>query len=168
MMDPKVIDNFLPKVEHERVVFLLQNVIPWFYNDHVVNPEDRLDPIKYQMVSPIWAWGKFHNEVCLTPELASYFERALDIRTWVRIKANLSIKNTKIIEQDLHIDGNFGDYTAVYYINTCNGYTYFKNGKKVESVANRMVIFPRDTMHSGTTSTDSYRQVINFNYYGHD
>ena len=164
----KVIDNFLSKEEHERVVFLLQNVIPWFYNDHVVNPEDQSDPIKYQMVCPIWAWGKFHNEVCLTPELAGYFERALDVRNWVRIKANFSIKNTEIIEQDLHIDNNFGDYTAVYYINTCNGYTYFKNGKKVESVANRMVIFPRDTMHSGTTSTNSYRQVINFNYYGHD
>ena len=168
MMDPKVVDNFLPKVEHERVVFLLQNVIPWFFNKYVVNPEDTADPDKYQMVSPIWRMGKFHNEVCLTPELASYFARALDVRSWVRIKANFSPKNYKHIEQDLHIDSNFGDYTAVYYANTCNGYTYFKNGKKVESVANRMVIFPRDTMHSGTTSTNSYRQVINFNYYGHD
>ena len=42
----KVVDNFLPKKDHERVVFLLQNVIPWFYNDHVVNVDDRLDPNK--------------------------------------------------------------------------------------------------------------------------
>ena len=59
-------------------------------------------------------------------------------------------------------------YTAVYYINSCNGYTYFEDGYKVKSVANRIVIFPRDTQHSGTTSSDSYRQVINFNYYGYD
>ena len=45
-MDPKVVDNFLPKVEHERVVFLLQNVIPWFFNKYVVNPEDTADPDK--------------------------------------------------------------------------------------------------------------------------
>ena len=83
-------------------------------------------------------------------------------------KENFSPKNVNIIEQRLHRDGSFGDYTAVYYINSCNGYTYFEDGYKVKSVANRIVIFPRDTQHSGTTSSDSYRQVINFNYYGYD
>ena len=168
MMDPKVVDNFLPKEDHERVVDLLQNVFPWFYNDLVVSPLDLKDPDKYQMVSPIWAEGKFHNEVCLTPEIADIFAPRLKVQSWVRIKANFSPKNTRIIEQDLHGDGSFGDYTAVYYINGCNGYTYFKDGYKVKSVANRIVIFPRDTMHSGTTSSDSYRQVINFNWYGYD
>ena len=164
----KVVDNFLPKKDHERVVFLLQNVFPWFYNDVVVSPLDHQDPNKWQMVSPIWAEGGFHNEICLTPEIADIFAPRLKVQSWVRIKANFSPKNVDIIEQDLHRDGSFGDYTAVYYINSCNGYTYFEDGYKVKSVANRIVIFPRDTKHSGTTSSDSYRQVINFNWYGYD
>ena len=164
----KVVDNFLSKKDHARVVFLLQNVVPWFYNDHVVNVDDRSDPGKYQMVSPIWADGKFHNDICLTPEIADIFAPILKVQSWVRIKANFSPKNVNIIEHRLHRDGSFGDYTAVYYINSCNGYTYFEDGYKVKSVANRIVIFPRDTKHSGTTSSNSYRQVINFNYYGYD
>ena len=103
-----------------------------------------------------------------TPEIADIFTPRLKVQSWVRIKANFSPKNVNIIEQRLHRDGSFGDYTAVYYINSCNGYTYFEDGYKVKSVANRIVIFPRDTKHSGTTSSDSYRQVINFNYYGYD
>ena len=46
----KVVDDFLPKKDHERVVDLLQNVFPWFYNDLVVSPLDLEDPDKYQMV----------------------------------------------------------------------------------------------------------------------
>ena len=50
-------------------------------------------------------------------------------------------------------------------MNTNNGYTRFEDGTKVESVANRMVTFPNQMMHTGTTTTDSeYRLVINLNY----
>jgi hypothetical protein len=50
-------------------------------------------------------------------------------------------------------------------MNTCNGYTLFEDGTKVESVANRIVTFPNSMKHTGTTTTDSeYRMVINFNY----
>ena len=56
--------------------------------------------------------------------------------------------------------------TSIFYVNTCNGYTYFEDGSKVESVANRMVIFPNGTKHAGTTCSDRPgRIVINFNYH---
>ena len=51
------------------------------------------------------------------------------------------------------------------HLNTCDGYTVFKNGEKVESVANRYIEFDSNLMHSGTSTTDSKRRVvINFNY----
>ena len=34
-------------------------------------------------------------------------------------------------------------------MNTCNGYTYFRDGSKVDSVANRMVTFTTKTPHAG-------------------
>ena len=56
--------------------------------------------------------------------------------------------------------------TAIYYLNTNNGFTKFENGDKVNSVANRIVIFDSNLKHTGTSCTDSYaRLLINFNYF---
>ena len=52
------------------------------------------------------------------------------------------------------------------YMNTNNGKTIFEDGEEVDSVENRMVIFPASRMHAGTTHTDAmYRCVINFNWF---
>ena len=64
-----------------------------------------------------------------------------------------------------------GSLTAIYYVNTNNGYTYFEDGQKVESVENRLVIMPSNLPHAGATCTDELRRVvINFNYlpFGHN
>ena len=57
--------------------------------------------------------------------------------------------------------------TAIYYVNTNNGYTEFEsNGMKVNSVENRLVIFDSNEKHRAVTATDtSRRSVINFNYF---
>ena len=56
--------------------------------------------------------------------------------------------------------------TAIFYINTNNGYTEFEDGTRVESVANRIVNFPANLKHRGTRCTDQkIRIVINFNYF---
>ena len=59
--------------------------------------------------------------------------------------------------------------TSILYMNTNNGVTIFEDSKKeVESIENRMAIFPTTTRHTGTTNTDPDipdRCVINFNYF---
>ena len=92
-----------------------------------------------------------------------------------RIKANLVTRTPKIVEFSMHIDMGDLDHdferlgqwtTAIFYVNTNNGYTKFENGEMVGSVANRMVIFPANIPHTGTSCTDEKRRVvINFNYY---
>ena len=55
--------------------------------------------------------------------------------------------------------------TSIFYMNTNNGYTEFEDGTKVESIANRIVSFPFNMEHTGTSCTDEQtRIVINFNY----
>ena len=55
--------------------------------------------------------------------------------------------------------------TAILYINTNNGWTRFKKGARVKSIANRIVIFDSNLEHSGVTCTDEKRRVVmNFNY----
>ena len=50
-------------------------------------------------------------------------------------------------------------------MNTNDGYTFFKNGKKIESVANRLIVFNNDMWHGGTSCTDAHeRIVINLNF----
>ena len=55
--------------------------------------------------------------------------------------------------------------TAIFYINTNNGYTEFENGEKIESVANRLIMFPSNIKHRGVTQTDEQTRImINFNF----
>ena len=56
--------------------------------------------------------------------------------------------------------------TVVFYLNTNNGYTLFEDGTKVDSVANRMVVFDGTTKHTGSTHTDGdrFRFVLNINF----
>ncbi|MAG48437.1 hypothetical protein CMO86_01790 [Candidatus Woesearchaeota archaeon] len=86
-----------------------------------------------------------------------------------RAKANLYTRDNKHKELSYHKDvygeGEKDWMTLLYYVNTNNGYTDFKNGEKCESVANRAVIFPACIEHQTVTQTDTpVRFNININY----
>jgi hypothetical protein len=55
--------------------------------------------------------------------------------------------------------------TAIFYLNTNNGTTEFKDGTKVDAVKNRLVMFPAITPHRAIGQTDiTERIVLNFNF----
>ena len=84
----------------------------------------------------------------------------------MRVKANMNMRTPEIIEHGFHTDGTSSCTAAIYYVNTNDGYTAFEDGTKVESIANRLVVFNTQTKHTGTTCTNAkFRCVINFNYY---
>ena len=79
-------------------------------------------------------------------------------------------REQQIIEHEFHIDIAYAPddmLTSILYLNTNNGYTKFKSGEKVESVANRLVTFPSMMMHTGTTNTcnSPYRMCMNINWF---
>jgi hypothetical protein len=90
----------------------------------------------------------------------------------VRIKANLLPATHDIILYDYHTDidypsefDNFEKKTAIFYVNTNNGFTVFDNGAKINSVENRLLTFNVNDMHTGSSCTDQrVRCVININY----
>ena len=83
----------------------------------------------------------------------------------IRVKANLLSKTNEIIKHGFHIDQEYKCTTAIFYVNTNNGYTEFESGEKVYSEENKLVIFDTFLKHSGTTCTDkNERIVINFNF----
>jgi hypothetical protein len=164
-MDYTVIDNFLDTDTFLNVKdSIYGSTFPWFHNEHVIYPPlDEADT---------WSWQLTHMFYYKVPvsdrlHLLEPILLKLNPSAILRIKANLTPRADKIIQHGFHVDiSHFKGKTAIYYINTTNGYTVFENGTKIESVENRMVIFDSTIKHTGTTCTDSRnRCVINFNYY---
>ncbi len=86
----------------------------------------------------------------------------------IRVKANCTPRTSKIIVHGMHVDTPYHNATsAVFYLNTNDGFTKFKNGIKIKSEQNKLVSFPSELEHSGSTHTsgDSLRMVINFVYF---
>ena len=87
----------------------------------------------------------------------------------IRIKANLQPFSFKTVKQTPHIDFKSSNdtnvTTAIFYVNTNNGYTYFMDGTEIKSERNKLIMFDSKKLHAGTTCTDQKRRmVINFNY----
>lgn len=84
----------------------------------------------------------------------------------MRIKINM-YPNTEILkEHGMHSDYTFPHKTGLFSINTCDGYTKLEDGTKIDSVANRMLLFDGSNPHSSSTTTDQPVRVnININYF---
>jgi len=177
----KVTDNFLEVDEFQFVeTNFIQPEFPWFLSQ-VLDPncddlacawEDNVQLCHLLYNAPqTSADGKESNGEYQF--IVSPITSKLNSLIPLRIKANLGFKSGKIIKHGFHTDipDRILDLkcceTAIFYLNTNNGYTEFEDGTKVESVANRLVTFPSHIKHTGTTCTDQpYRIVINFNYVG--
>ena len=89
----------------------------------------------------------------------------LETRCLIRVKANL-YPNTEILhEHPAHVDMKFSHSAAILSLNTCDGYTKLKDGTKIDSVANRMLLFDAGEEHCSTTTTNVLARFnININY----
>lgn len=167
-----VIDDLLPIEQFNEIRnTMLSNNFPWFYNDGVnFSTENDLDLFQFTHLF----YDNYQPKSSYTNILSCVVDK-LEAIALVRIKANLLTRTSNNIIHGMHIDilaseNNlntcaFKGKTAVYYVNTNNGYTLFDDGNKVESLSNRLVIFDSDIKHSGTSCTDQkIRCVINFNY----
>lgn len=160
----RVVDQWLPDFSVDQLGKLLTNsFFPWHYCDKIVSacPTDN-----YQFTNVGYGSGEPKSELYGILSNLSVLEK-LKASALIKIKANLQPRSAELIKNPLHVDNQFPNaMTAIYYVNTNNGYTFFENGETVDSIAGRLVIFPSSLKHGGTTCTDEkYRCVINFNYY---
>ena len=168
----KVLDNLLHQDDFKPIQSYFLNNLPWTYLDHIVGntgvEEENEDC--YQFVHTFFsARGPLvsnrRSESCYV--LDDLLKR-LNPYYLLRIKANIRPKSSRIIHSQFHVDlgENTGQKTAIYYLNTNDGYTLFERGStRVDSVSNRMVIFDGSERHCGTSCTDQkIRMVLNINY----
>ena len=96
------------------------------------------------------------------------FLKKLNMFILVKAKANLLFQANTVVEHGFHKDFDLPHIpllTAVYYVNTNNGYTKLQNGTKIPSEENSISIFNTQEPHTGSTCTDKeHRLVLNFNY----
>lgn len=94
-------------------------------------------------------------------------EEKTNFNIFTRIKVNMYPHTHKIKEHMLHTDATHPRRLrgAIYCLNTCDGYTGFADGSKVESVENRLILFDSlEPHHSTSTSNAQVRMNINVNY----
>jgi len=161
MSDIKIIDNFLDKDAHQKMLddighLHLQYHTPVVY-EQSLNLKSNTQKYDWQMVHIF-----YDHPFGISPqfEFVAPFIEVLQPMILIRVKLNLTTCTETILEHGLHIDINPVEdarimRSAVYYLNTNNGYTVFESGEKVESVANRLLDFPANLKHSGTTCTDT-------------
>jgi hypothetical protein len=168
----KIVDDFLPKELFDKIqTFFMGGEIDWHFNPFIVYPDGRETGENKFQFEHIF----YKNNAPCSMQYSIIFpllNKIKPVSMW-RIKANLLTITPNNIQNDFHIDiGGLPDEklniltTAIFYINTNNGCTVFEDDTKVESVANRLVTFPSNLMHCGTSCTDKKtRIVINFNYF---
>ena len=165
----KVYRNMLPTKEFKDLTNNLINAnFPWYYNKGVVyehedgTPEDKKN---FQFTHSFYMNDVINSDhfKILIPLI-----KIINPLTIVRIKANLLTRTSKIIEHGYHTDYDENSHkltTGIFYLNTNNGYTKFKNKKVVKSEANKYIEFKGEESHTGSTCTDeNIMVVINFNY----
>ena len=179
----KIEDNFLEQEKFNNFQNLMMgNDFPWYYTDGIDFPTrypdgkevylEEEDKNKFQFTHLFYYAQSYISQQ--SSELHSILETINPV-SLLRIKANLLTRTPEIIENAFHVDiKDFNDSPeklkqwtiSIFYINTNNGYTEFEDGTIVESVANRIVTFPANLKHRGTSCTDEKtRVVINFNYF---
>jgi hypothetical protein len=164
----KIIDNFLPMEDFVALKYtVMGHGFPFFINETVSNENEPEDP---------WRWYATHlvydNDVPTSEHFNSFYncfisrfrEMECGFKSLIRIKVNLYPHTSELKENFQHVDCNFPNNAAVFYLNTCDGFTRMKDGTKVDSVENRIVFFEGGELHNSTTTTDKFRYNINFNW----
>ena len=112
----------------------------------------------------------YNRDTVLYPPLYESMLKMFELlqpRTMIRIKCNLyPATQNKVKEHEMHTDFPFSNKGAILSLNTCDGYTKLKDGTKVNSVENRLLLFDAGNPHCSSTCTNKKARFnINFNYF---
>jgi hypothetical protein len=163
-MQYEVIDNYLPKEEFEAIKNIMMGFnFPWYYNPDVA----ALGEDKY--VNSMYFTHNFCNGAVVNSGFFDVIRPLLNkigVKALVRVKGNLYTNVGSLLENDRHVDDDFSHKGAIFYINTNNGPTTLEDGTKIDSVANRVLLFDPSKPHHSTFCTDQKIRVnININYF---
>jgi hypothetical protein len=139
---------------------IFSNHFPLFYQDGAASKEDKSD---FMFTHLFFYNGKQNSSYfnILDPLLSK-----IKIKNLIRVKLNFYTKKDKHIYTAFHKDYDIPHKVALFSLNTCNGFTYFKDSKeKVKSIENQILLFNGKEQHCSVSQTDENIRVnININY----
>ena len=152
----KIYDDFLSKDEFLKIKnSILNSEFSWNLTPNVSNLQENL-----KITSSYYFTHLFESY-----EIFESLLGKLNPEKIIRIKANLYPSTEQIEKHSNHIDYEFENVGAIYYLNTNNGLTILEETVKVESVKNRLLLFDGSKLHCSTTCTDDKCRVnINMNF----
>ena len=163
----EIIDNFLDKKTFDGIKKLIESQgFPWFLCDRVSSNEKKGNNNYY-------FFHQFYDKLqgVAQPTSRNFNDilpilNKLEVKSLIRVKANLYPYVGAQIEHGFHTDKTFSHKGAIFSINSNNGDTLLEDGTKIESVENRILLFDPSTKHTSATCTDSVGRInININYF---
>ena len=153
----QVIDDFLPEAEFTTLKnFLMESAIyKTMAYTYRYEHQDSLDDFSLQ------------TNMLMYPSIIEPLLERLQAQQSFICRANVIMRRDENVVGGFHTDvvDRKDLTTSVLYINDCNGGTAFKDGKFVQSKANRAVIFSNTEDHAGVWQTDvPFRYVVNTNF----
>lgn len=164
MSDYKIIDNFLTEEDWSKIYSTSTrgDGIGYYINNSVATLKDH-NPYHFYFTHFFY---EHYNIQSNHFRIIEPIIKKINPVSLIRIKSNLYPRTEKIDVHQPHTDYNFHHKAALYMVNDNDGFTTMENGDKIESIANRMVFFNPQTLHSSSTCTNKkYRITINFNYF---
>ena len=166
----QVHDDWMPIDEFNKLVdFILGWNFPWYHMENVALPNTDEYDVTYNHY--------FTHNLVLTDQdedmvsylyepIWKYFQKGFPNINIIRMKVNCFPATSQVYEHLTHTDYDYPHKGALLCLNTCNGYTKMEDGTKIESVANRNVIFDGSTPHNSTNCTnEKARFVLAVNYF---
>ena len=140
--------------------FLFANNLPWFYQDEMVQGDNR------------WFSHCFYNDYAPKSDgfnaIIPLLEE-LKVKAPIEVTAKCLVKSEKQYQSKMHRDKPFDCKTAIIYMNTCNGYTIVDYDNKLHNVPceeNKALVFDSKLLHAAVSQTDTKRRIIiNLNYF---
>ena len=153
--------NFLEKDEVNTMVKILTSyTFPWYFYDTTAYEKDKSNFLFSHVLFENNKINSNHFESILIPIL-----NKLKLKKIIRAKLNFYTKREKQIKTQYHTDFKDNHTVALFSFNTNNGYTDFKNGKKIKSTKNQLGIFSGSLQHRSVNQTDKkYRINLNINF----
>ena len=173
-MEHKVIDDFLEEEYFDSLVTLFTDKektgnkeMAWYFQTSISYPKryDKPEPDNKLFYMYHMFFEQHLPESHFYSNLIPLLDK-LDVKHLIRIKANLYPFTETLYEHTMHTDFEFPHKTALLSLNTCDGYTKLKDDTKIDSVANRVLLFDASKEHCSTNTTNaSVRINININYH---
>lgn len=152
----KIFDDFLSESQFLEIKnFILNSEFSWNLTPNVSNLQENLKTTS----------SYYFTHLFETYEIFDALLKKLNPSKVIRIKANLYPSTEKIERHSNHIDYDYENIGAIYYLNTNDGLTILEDTIEVASIRNRLLLFDGSREHCSTTCTnDKCRVNVNLNF----